>query len=122
MTEPISQGAETPKKTLVRAKVFNRVCVMHIHDEQCFVVHTQHLTLVPMVVVFLLKSTRPQFLSGHNFLAPHPGLPWAPWAPFLFLWYYPDISDSLLKSESNKLGPPDKGGTSKRGALTKEKG
>ena len=92
---------------------------MHIHDKRYFVVHAQHLTLVPMVVVFLLKSTWPSVLSGHNFLAPHPGLPLA---PFLFLWYYPDISDSLLESESNKVGPPNKGGTSKRGALTNEKG
>ena len=61
---------------------------MYIHDKLCFVVHAQHLTLVPMVVVFLLKSTWPPVLSGHIFLAPHPGLPLA---PFLFLWYYPDI-------------------------------
>ena len=35
---------------------------------------------------------------------------------------FSDISDSLLESESNKVGPPNKGGTSKRGALTNEKG
>ena len=92
---------------------------MHIHDERCFVVHARHLTLVPMVVVLLLKSTWPPVLFGHNFLAPHPGLPLA---QFVFLWYYPDISDSLLESESNKVGPPNKGGTSKRGTLTNEMG
>ena len=92
---------------------------MHLHDERSFVVHAQHLTLVPMVVMFWLKSTWPLVLSGHNFLAPHPGLPLA---LFLFLWYYCDISDSLLESESNKVGPPNKGGTSKRGALTNEQG
>ena len=72
-----------------------------------------------MVVVYLLKSTWPPVRFGHNFLARHPGLPLA---PFLFLWYYPDISDSPLESESNKVGPRNKGGTSKRGALTNEKG
>ena len=91
---------------------------MHIHDERRFVVHAQHLTLVPMVVVFLLKRTWPPVLSGHNFLACHRDLPWA---TFLFLWYYLDISDSLLESESNKVGCPIIGGTSKRGALTNER-
>ena len=38
---------------------------MHIHDQWCFVVHAQHLTLVPMVVVFLFKSTWPLVLFGH---------------------------------------------------------
>ena len=92
---------------------------MHIHDQRFFVVHAQHLTLVPMVVVFLLKSTWPSVLSSQKFLAPHPGLPLA---PFLSLWYYPDISDSLLEFESNKVGPPIKGGTLKKGALTNEQG
>ena len=35
---------------------------------------------------------------------------------------FSDISDSLRESESNKVGPPNKGGTSKRGALINEKG
>ena len=52
-----------------------------------------------MVVVFLLKSTWPPVLSGHNFLVPHPGLPLA---PFLLVWYSPDISHSLLESESEE--------------------
>ena len=52
-----------------------------------------------MVVVFLLKSTWPPVLSGHKFLAPHPGLPLA---PFLLVGYYPNISDSVLESESEE--------------------
>ena len=57
---------------------------MHIDDERCFVVHAHHLTLVPMVVVFLLQSTWPLVLSAHSFLAPHHGLPLA---PLVFLIY-----------------------------------
>ena len=86
---------------------------MRIHDERCFVVHAQHLTLVPMVVVLLLKSKWPPILPGHNFLAPRPGLPLA---PFLFLWYSDDISDSLLESKSKvNKGEINQGETSKSG-------
>ena len=49
-----------------------------------------------MVVVFLIKSTWPPVLSGHNFLVPDPGPPLVRLLP---VWYYPDISHSLLKSE-----------------------
>ena len=89
---------------------------MHIHDERCFRVHAQHLTLVPMVVAFLLKSTWQLVLLGHNFFS---APPWPPISTISFLMVF---SHSLLEPESNKVGSPNKGGTSKRRALTNEKG
>ena len=72
---------------------------MHIHDEWCFVVHAQHLTLVPMVVVFLLQSTWPPVLSGHNFLVHHPR---HPLAPFRSLWYCPDLKERSFSNPFSK--------------------
>ena len=39
---------------------------MHIHHQWCSVAHAQRLTLVPMVVVFLLKGTWPSVISGRT--------------------------------------------------------
>ena len=59
---------------------------MHIHDERCFVIHAQHSIMVPMVVVFLLKSTWPPVLSGHSFLGGLFGSTSTPYGMLPRLW------------------------------------